>query len=483
MRTQTWRTGMPVGRSYYAYGSLLQRGVLWCVALATLVVTPAMAGSLGEPAPTYAVDFVSTAATGLAMNDAGDVAGTSRPDPGCGSQCLPPLETVVWKGGSRIVLPEVPGLTPTFITGINNQGWVTGFAGFPGTITHAVVWKPNGDTYEVIDLGNLPGKTISTAAGIDDLGRVAGWSTTQFFPPSGAPFMWTEAGGMVDLSAEGFPGEWPLGISPGGTVATIGYWYHLEDPGSVTAVTPVPRGYRLENSKVAINDAGDQARFLVTASGQILDYPFRYHHEGTWQQVSFTPTGHLSRYGVGSINDRQDLTVTVLSTGQVAYGPDELAQPLDGLLSTAYDGVVTDGGPLNASGEILAQVLIGRSPRLVRLVPAAPCTSNCTRVTNVEMRAKGPEFCNQGQVHAQARVTVTDETGRALSGVQVGGRFLDDYWLDQPVVGRTNAQGRIIFRHDGPPCVGAIAFLVTDASKPGRAFDRTTGMLTNYVIP
>ena len=45
-----------------------------------------------------------------------------------------------------------------------------------------------GNSYVAIDLGNLPGKTISTATGIDDLGRVVGWSTTQNFPPSGAPF-------------------------------------------------------------------------------------------------------------------------------------------------------------------------------------------------------------------------------------------------------------------------------------------------------
>ena len=55
----------------------------------------------------YVVDLVATAAFGVAMNDAGDVTGTSYPDPGCGSSCLPPLETVVWKGGQRIVLPDL----------------------------------------------------------------------------------------------------------------------------------------------------------------------------------------------------------------------------------------------------------------------------------------------------------------------------------------------------------------------------------------
>ena len=49
---------------------------------------------------TYTVDFVATASFGVDMNDAGDVIGTSYPDIGCGSSCLPPLETVVWKDGA-----------------------------------------------------------------------------------------------------------------------------------------------------------------------------------------------------------------------------------------------------------------------------------------------------------------------------------------------------------------------------------------------
>ena len=434
----------------------------------------------------YTVDLVANASFGIDVNDAGDVIGTSYPDIGCGSSCLPPLETVVWRDGARIVLPEVPGFAGITPTDINNQGWITGFAGLVSFTTHAVVWKPAGNTYVAIDLGNLPGKTISTAIGIDDFGRVVGWSTTSSFPPNGAPFMWTEAGGMVDLSAEGFPNEQPQGISPGGTVATYGYWYALSDPGSVTALLPAPAGFVVENSKVGINDAGDQARFLVTVSGENLVYPFRYNHTGTWQQISFVPTGHLSSYGIGSINDAGDVTVTVQSTGMIAFGPDGLAQSLSPLVSPAYGGsAITAVGPLNAGGEILARMIIGQSgQRLVRLVPDEPCTTNCLQVTAIQMRGTGPGFCDQGNVQVRARVTVTNEAGAKLSGVALTGHFFDDYWLDKTVVATTNAQGQAIFSHVGPACVGAIALLVTDAtSVPARTLDRTTGILTNYVIP
>jgi hypothetical protein len=46
---------------------------------------------------------------------------------------------VVWRAGERIVLPEVPGLDGINVRSINDDGWVAGLAGVPGTTTHAVV--------------------------------------------------------------------------------------------------------------------------------------------------------------------------------------------------------------------------------------------------------------------------------------------------------------------------------------------------------
>jgi hypothetical protein len=85
--------------------------------------------------------------------------------------------------------------------------------------------------------------------------------------------------------------------------------------------------------------------------------------------------------------------------------------------------------------------------------------------------------------HVVVKLTVRDEAGHALPGAKVTGHFLDDYWLDQAVTGRTTPRGTIRFVHDGPACVGAVAFLVTRARMPGRTFDRTTGKLTDFVIP
>src|SRR4030095_5383925 len=194
----------------------------------------------------------------------GDVTGTGYIDNGCGSDCLPPLETLVWRGDVRIVLPPHPTLSPITVTAINGDAWVSGTAGFPGTTTHAVLWRPDGEAYTILDLGTLAGTIASQAIGLDDLGRVVGSSRNLSLPPGGAPFVWTEADGMVDLAAQGFPNEDPLAISPGGTGTTADNLYRLAFRGGVVPRPPAPASSMLGTSPADINDAGEQARFLVS---------------------------------------------------------------------------------------------------------------------------------------------------------------------------------------------------------------------------
>ncbi len=468
---------------------------LWIMAFcagAIGVAELAKATPAGTTNPLYALAFVSTAATGVDLNNAREATGTSYRDTGCGSACLPPEDPVVWRGASRIVLPGLPGRPNVRIRDMNNNGWVVGSAspGPEGFDDRAVAWKPSGSAYEAIDLGVLPGTTMSYAIGIDDLNRVVGYATTQNFPPNTRSFLWTEAGGLVDLTALGFP-ETPVAISPGGTVATATFWYRLVDPASITPLADPPSGFGIRTTPAAINDSGDQARFLVRLGSQNLVYLFRYDHQGIWQQISPLGTGNLAAHGTGSINEAKDITGTVVSTGVVAFGPTGLAQPLRQFVSPAYGNPdVPWGGPMNAGGEVLAQVIVGRSERLVRLVPVQPCQSACLRVPSVQMAGRfvddpnDPGQCTPEASNAvAARVTVTDEAGNSLRGVRVTGHFLDDYWLDQRVSGLTNRQGAVTFVHRGPACVGAVAFLVTGAVKTGRMFDRTVGELTDYVIP
>lgn len=462
---------------------------------ATLAITSAPAAS--RVASIYAADFVATAATGFSMNDAGDVVGTSRLDPGCGPFCLPPEETVVWRGGNRIVLPPLPGFIwpGVFPRTINNQGWIAGIVGSQYQNTRAVIWRPSGGTYTITDLGALPGMSLTQVAGMDDLGRIVGWANdAPVFPRVAAPFVWTDAGGMVDLAKLGFPNDMPLAVSPNGRVATFNFHYQLGNPASPVAMPAPPLGFAYGGDGAAINDAGDQARFLVSTGAQNLVYLFRFNAgAGTLQQISSLGTGHLSSRGIGSINSALDITAGVLSTGIVAPGPAGLARPLAALLSPAYGGATSSmGGQMNASGAILTRLMIGRSERVMRMVPAAPCSGNCAKVNSLVVTAKFVQdrkrsgSCIAGgkaRNDFSARATVTDEFGTPLQGATVTGRFLDDYWMDMRLSATTNVQGVAQFQGSGICGVGAIAFLIDDVAAGTRTFDRTTGVVTAFQIP
>ncbi len=442
----------------------------------------------------YALDFVGTAASGFNMNNAGDVVGRSYRDTGCGPFCLPPEDNVVWRGGTRIVLPSVPGQSTAtvFPYFINNLGVVGGYVGNPPTNTYPVVWTPSGAGYTAQLIGGLPNMPFATMDGLDDQGRSVGWSSTGgAFPTAAAPYMWSQATGMLNLATLGYPNEMPGGMSPGGKVVTrSGHWYQLGNPASVVPLPLPPPSFFGFGSGI-INDNGDQAHFLGTGT-QGLIYPFRLSN-GVWQQLSGIPTGHLSRAGLGSINLAQDVSFTAGSTGLIAAGPNGVGQPLAGLISPAYPGAtVGGGGPMNNAGQILTSVMIGRSSRVMKMTPVTACGSNCLVSGALVMNAvfvQDPAFpgsCFQGgNMYTTATVTATftDENGAALANVQVSGRFLDDYWSNTPVSGTTNASGVASFNFRDLCGVGAIAFLVDKATLGTRTLDRTRGVLSTWQIP
>jgi hypothetical protein len=243
----------------------------------------------------------------------------------------------------------------------------------------------------------------------------------------------------------------------------------------------------------AINDAGDQAHLLVSiTSTQNLVYPFRLSARGSWQPIAGA-TGPMSGSGMGAISAGQDVTFTALGTGMVAPGPAGVGQPLGDRLSPAYPGAtIGNAGPMNASGQILAQVMIGRSHRLVKLTPAKACASDCLVSRALAMTGqfvqdpKLPGSCVPGgKMYNVSAVSVamTSETGAPLANVLVSGRFMDDYWTNRQVTGTTDASGVVSWSLKGPCGVGAVAFLVENAALGTRVFDRTRGTLSASVIP
>ncbi len=452
-----------------------------------LVALPVCAAS-----PPLAIEFIDSPGTAVhAINRRGDVVGAFAEWP-CGdhTQCAPLNRTAVWPvGGSRSVLSTLSNL-PIFPSAIGDGGRVVGTLSDFATASHAVVWDPVAGGYQLTDLGTLPGATGAAAAGIDAQGRVVGHASG---PGGFRPFVWTDAGGLVDLGAAGFPLERPGHVSPGGWVVSDSHSYSLDDVTSVAALPPPPAGfYPSGGYGLKINDARELAGFLLTTTGQSLAYLHRYRPQtGAWQLLSGSPSGRLSRYGIGSLGPDSTVSATVTSVGVMAEGPDGLAQALDGRLSPAYPGVaVTAGGPANEGGAIAALAVIGRSQRLVRLQPIAPCTGTCLRVDQLSLQGKfisdpdAPGSCTpKARNKVRATLTVTDASGMPQAGVRVQARFLDDYALNEPVSGKTGADGRVTLRHTGPACVGAVALFVDALKATGARFDRGAGRLTDYVIP
>jgi chitodextrinase len=468
-------------------------------AVTPLDVAPAQAivPGVSQIAATYAPVFVATAASASDLNDVGDVVGRRYLDTGCGSFCLPPQENFVVRNGARITLPVVPGFDVSMSNPLylNNAGVIAGEAGILGTNVRAARWFPSGAGYTVQDLGTYPGTSSADVQGLDDQGRMVGWATQGgAIPTIALPFMWSPSTGMVNLAAQTYPNLRPAAMSPGGRVATASGTYQLGNPASVVPNAPLPSGFTGAGSNgTVINDNGDQGHMLISISTQNLAYPFRLSRGGSWQQLSSAGSGNLSRWGMGGINDAQDIVFTVLSTGMFADGPAGLGQSLGGRISSAYPGAtVSTVGNLNAGGEILASLLLGRSSRVVKLTPVGPCLTNCIVVASLTMVGQfiqdpnNPGSCFQGGSmynRTTATMRLTNESGAVLGNAQVRGRFLDDYWTDAQVTGTTDSAGTLSFVHTGLCGVGAIAFFVDGVTAGTRSLDRTRGTLTNWVIP
>ncbi|MBQ0945253.1 hypothetical protein KAK07_18085 [Ideonella sp. 4Y16] len=442
-------------------------------------------------AQTLAIEFIDTAASGQAMNGAGQVLGTRQVWP-CGNpaNCAPVFETSVWRAGQRLVLGAPVGrIADPHALGADGSvvGTVTDF----NVNFAASRWVFDGTSYQRQDLGALPGTTQSVATGIDDSGRVVGWSITPFI--SQKAFVWTSTGGLVDLATLGGPSDPPRGISPGGRVITNTLHYTLDQPASTTALPAPPPGFRGPNGwEFRINDQGDLGGFLGDTTGSAPRYLFRWRAGlGQWQQLSpLSNSTSTSNWGVGRIDAAGGISATVRGAGLFAAGPDGLADSLSARLSVAYP----DSSVLRAADHVgdsfLAQVGIGRAARLVRLVPAAACTSGCAKVQTLTMVGRfindpnAPGSCTpKAKNKVSATLSVVDENGAALPNVRVQARYLDDYDLSTAVSGRTDAAGQVVFKHAGPACRGAITLLVESVKASGRRFDRTQGTLSGYVIP
>jgi probable HAF family extracellular repeat protein len=129
---------------------------------------------------------------GVAINDAGQVAGTQNPQSG-------QPRAVLYTPGVGVQDLGTLGGTISVAYALNELGQVAGYGTTATGARHAFLWTPGAGMQ---DLGTLGGGTASTARGINDLGQVVGEVT---LPPVGPrqpakhAFRWTPGEGMEDL--------------------------------------------------------------------------------------------------------------------------------------------------------------------------------------------------------------------------------------------------------------------------------------------
>ena len=132
-------------------------------------------------------------AAALAINDTGQVVGTSGPCQGPSSG-LALRHALLWERDTVTLLGGLGGAMSNAANGINNRGQVVGQSDLPGdTVTHAFLWQKGVMT----DLGTLPGDSNSMAFDINEKGQVVGVSCAENF--NCRAFLW-EDGVMTDLN-------------------------------------------------------------------------------------------------------------------------------------------------------------------------------------------------------------------------------------------------------------------------------------------
>jgi len=139
---------------------------------------------------------------GVAINDAGQVAGTQNQ--GERPEGSPPPRAMLYTPGVRVQDLGTLGGTRSEAYALNEQGQVVGYSTTATGARHAFLWTPG---VGMRDLGVLAEGLGSVARGINDRGDVVGQSTLPIpaIPrnPETHAFLWTPAGGLQDLGALG----------------------------------------------------------------------------------------------------------------------------------------------------------------------------------------------------------------------------------------------------------------------------------------
>jgi probable HAF family extracellular repeat protein len=235
---------------------------------------PSNLGSLPEAPYTYAED----------VNDRGVAVGIS----GNGSDGI----AVIWTGGRIVSIPSIDGFSGRGIAfAINDRGQVAGTSRTASGESHGFLFADG----VLTDLGALPGDTVSGAADINERGDIAGISYSPFRRTAHA-VLW-EGGVIRDL------GETPYGtgtvmamnerrqiVGYSSTPVTMRAWIWQE---GAYAELPLPT-WATSSLAWSLNDRGqivgvafgpDRAQAVLWADGGVVDLGALPGHVISWARA------------------------------------------------------------------------------------------------------------------------------------------------------------------------------------------------------
>lgn len=288
---------------------MLRRLALIQVSAVLLAAVSSSAVVAQSQAPTYALQFLGPGSPS-AINNTGTVVGARI----INTQFYQPLVSV--GGAPWTPLPVPAGADSVFPTDVNDAGVIVGVA-YTAWNAEAVRWRASGGGYLVEKLPKLPGDTSSYATAINNLGQIVGARRALgYVPAATSGWLYSDAGGVLDLAATYGWWVWPSDINDAGQL--IGGVERLDlNTGVLDVIGAGPANYNAV-SGVAINTAGQVAGSASLRSSSLnIVSAFRFTPGAGWLFLAGS-----SRYTVvSSINMR----------GDVGYGEQGAGVYFDGI--------------------------------------------------------------------------------------------------------------------------------------------------------